>query len=272
MKIDIETVRYYSGLGDLVMLAWLAEGSKTGSDPLVFHRKRDPGLTELLGMQTDLEPGGVSMDAAFDIEVVDHGRKPRLDYIRQFLGIKTPLVRPALRISPEDEAWARQTAAELDGPPVILFPQCVWKPREWPASHWVDLAWKLKGGGIPVLLMYQGDDTRFRNTPLYHWNVPIPRIAALMKHASLVVGNDSFPAHLAGTVGTPTIALMGPTKATVFAHMPGVECLASGRIDCTGCHFQAPFRAACDQGCQSLFRLFPEEVFARIMVRLRTRR
>ena len=50
-----------------------------------------------------------------------------------------------------------------------------------------------------------------------------------MKRAALVVGNDSFPAHLAGTVGVPTLALMGPTLPTVFAHTPDVECLASGR-------------------------------------------
>ena len=272
MKIDIDTARYYSGLGDLAMLAWLAEGCKNGSDPLVFHRKRDIGVTELLGLRIDPEPGGILLDDVFQVEVADRGRKPRLDYIREFLKVTTPLARPVLRISPEDEAWARQTAAELGGPLVILFPQAVRKPREWPASHWVDLAWKLKNNGVPVLLMYQGDDARFRNTPVFHWNMPILRVAALMSHAALVVDNDSFPAHLAGTVGVPTLALMGPTRATVFAHSPEVECLASGRIDCTGCHFQAPFRAACDQGCQSLFRLFPEDVFARAMSKLKTRR
>jgi rfaE bifunctional protein nucleotidyltransferase chain/domain len=79
------------------------------------------------------------------------------------------------------------------------------------------------------------------------------------------VGNDSFPTHLAGAVGVPTLALMGPTRPTVFAHAPAVECLASATIDCTGCHFGPTFRAACDQGCQSLFRLYPDAVLRRVL-------
>jgi hypothetical protein len=59
--------------------------------------------------------------------------------------------------------------------------------------------------------------------------------------------------------------LMGPTRPTVFAHAPAVECLASDAIECTGCHFSAPFRAACDQGCQSLFRLDPDVVLRRVL-------
>jgi hypothetical protein len=58
---------------------------------------------------------------------------------------------------------------------------------------------------------------------------------------------------------------MGPTRPTVFAHAPAVECLASAAIDCTGCHFGPPFRAACDQGCQSLFRLYPDAVLRRVL-------
>jgi ADP-heptose:LPS heptosyltransferase len=83
----------------------------------------------------------------------------------------------------------------------------------------------------------------------------------------VVVGNDSFPAHLAGTVGVPTLALMGPTVASVFAHLPDVECLASNGVDCTGCHFRKPFRAACDQGCMSLYRLFPDDVLDRTLTK-----
>ena len=44
MKVDLETARYYSGLGDLVMWAWLAEGVRRAGRPLIFHRKRDLDL------------------------------------------------------------------------------------------------------------------------------------------------------------------------------------------------------------------------------------
>ena len=265
MKIDLQRPKYYRGLGDVVMWAWLAEGSSAGPDPLTFHRTQNLDLTGLLGLRVDSEPGGLSLDDAFQVEVADGCQKPRLDYIRQFLGITAPIARPALHISTEDQAWADGLAAEAGSPLVLLFPQSAWKPREWPANYWVDLAWKLKRAGVPTVVMMQGDDARFHNTPNWRYGTPIPRVAALMARAALVIGNDSFPAHLAGTVGVRTLALMGPTTAGVFAHMPDVECLASNGLDCTGCHFRQPFRAACDQGCMSLYRLFPDDVLDRAL-------
>lgn len=259
MKIDIESARYYAGLGDLVMWAWLSEGAKTAGELLTFYRRRDLGLARLLGLKIDPEPGGLVLDDVFRVEVADRGARPRLSYIQERLALSTPLVRPALRLDPEDESWAEETVHQLALPVVLLFPQSAWKIREWPANYWVDLAWKLKRKGYAVLVMYQGDDLRFKNTPLYYWNTPIPRIAALMKKTALVIGNDSFAAHLAGTVGVPTLALMGPTKKSVFAHIPNVACMTS-EMECTGCHFQQPFRAACDQGCMSLYRVFPDAV------------
>src|SRR5262249_27037106 len=199
----------------------------------------------------------------------DGGRKPRVDYIRKFLSLTTPPCRPAVNISDEDEAWAAKAASELGSPLVLLFPPAGWKPRELPTNYLVDLAWKLRPSRSPVQLLFQGKDARFKTTPSYRWNTPLPKLAALMKRAALVIGNDSFPVHLAGTVGVPTLALLGPTRPTVFAHIPEVECMASTSLYCTGCHFQPPFRAACDQGCMSLYRLFPDDVLRRVLEKLR---
>jgi ADP-heptose:LPS heptosyltransferase len=264
MKIDLESVRYYAGLGDLVMWAWLAEGARQGPDPLVFHRKRNLGLMTMLGLVVDPEPGGRSVDAVFKLEVEDGGRRSRLDYLQDFLGISVALARPPVTVSAADEAWAAEIAGTLTSPLVLVFPQAVWTPREWPPSYWVDVVWKLQAREVSTVTMFAGDDARFKNTPKYFWNTPLPRIAALMRRAAVVVGNDSFPAHLAGTVGVPTLAVMGPTRPTVFSHLAEVTCMTSD-LECTGCHFQKPFRAACDQGCMSLFRLFPDRVVDRVL-------
>jgi hypothetical protein len=270
MKIDLQTPRYYRGLGDVVMWAWLAEGCRGTADPLVFHRTGDPELLGLLGLPVDPEPGGLSPDPVFAIETADRGRRPRLDYLRQFLGITAAPVRPRLHIPAADDDWAARTAADAGSPLVLLFPQTAWKTREWPPNYWVDLAWRLQKLDIATVVMLQANDERFHNTPAYRWNTPLPRVAALMQRSALVVGNDSFPAHLAGTVGVPTLALMGPTRPTVFTHLPDVTTLSSASLDCTGCHFQAPFRAACDQGCMSMYRLFPEEVLNRVLAKVRS--
>lgn len=266
LTVDLERGKGYAGLGDLVMLGWLAEGGRRAGRPLRFHRTRSLDLAALVGLDVTAEPGGVALDPAYAAELADRGRRPRLDYVREFLGLTdVEPVRPTLRVSAADREWAAGEAAGLGGRPVLLFPQTAWVPREWPAAYWVDLSWRLKAVGVPVLVLLADKDPRFTNTPRYSWGTPVGRLAALMDRAAVVVGNDSFPAHLAAAAGVPTLALLGPTRPTVFAHAPAVECLASAAIDCTGCHFAAPFRAACDQGCQSLYRLSPEAVLRRVV-------
>src|SRR5262245_3738263 len=99
MKIDLETAQYYSGLGAIVTLAWLAEGAKGGPDPITFHRTRDLPLLRLLGLAVDPEPGGVCLDPVYKAEVDDGCRLPRLEYIRRFLGMATAPARPDLHIT-----------------------------------------------------------------------------------------------------------------------------------------------------------------------------
>jgi hypothetical protein len=271
IKIDLESGKAYVGLGDICMLAWLAEGCGRAGQPLTFHRTRNLDVTALFGLTVDPEPGGIRLDEAYDRELADQCRRPRLDYIREFLGITVEPVRPTLRLAPEHRQWASERARELvggNGPLVLIFPQTAWVTREWPPSYWVDLSWKLKAAGVPPLVLLSNKDERFTNTPKYWWGTSAERLAAMIERAALVVGNDSFPAHLAGTIGVPTFALMGPTRPTVFAHTPMVECLSATEVECTGCHFAAPFRAACDQGCQSLFRLFPDVVLGRVLERV----
>jgi len=268
--IDLEAVKYYCGLGDIAMLAWLATGAKAAGTPLAFYRRRNAELLHLFGLDVRSEPGGLNLDWVFKVELGERGSRTRLDYLRDALGITAPYLRPELHLSDDDTAWAEARAADFPAPLVLLFPQTAWKPREWPPNGWVDLAWGLKREGLSPLVMLEKEDPRFANTPVFQWGTPIPKLAALMRHAALVVGNDSFPAHLAGTVGTPTLALLGPTKPMVFGHTPDVECMQSD-LDCTGCHFAPPFRAACDQGCFSLFRLSPDDVLRRVLEKVRPR-
>src|SRR5215218_4738122 len=71
MKIELEGVQYYRGLGDIAMLAWLAEGSQAGPDPITFHRTNNLDLMHLLGLSVDSAPGGIVLDEVFQVEVAD---------------------------------------------------------------------------------------------------------------------------------------------------------------------------------------------------------
>jgi len=52
-----------------------------------------------------------------------------------------------------------------------------------------------------------------RTTPLIPPPTSIPEMVALLRRASLVVGGDTGPIHIAAALGVPTVGLYGPTSA-----------------------------------------------------------
>ena len=97
-----------------------------------------------------------------------------------------------------------------------------------------------------------------------YYRYDLRALADLYRSAQLVVSNDSFPAHFAGTLGIKTLALCGPTQATCFTHIPEVTAVYTGVAKCAGCHFGHPFRNVCDIGCQALYSLLPCHVLEAI--------
>lgn len=266
----LNTTDGYKAVGDMVILSWLAEGARDSADPITFYATREGNyqLLKLMGQDVSDDAGdkGIGLWQAYQNEVEDAGRKPRVDYLREFLGIRTGYRPPKFHFSEEDLRWARQTQQDHGDNLVLLFPQTLWKAREWPYCYWVELSWQLKARDISVLVVLKDPDPQLENVPRLIWGFDICKVAALISMSSLVVVNDSGAAHLAGAMNVPTIALCGPTRPEcAFHHMPDVMSLtSSGPPGCAGCHFQSPYRPACDIGCQALYALQPHEVLGRV--------
>ena len=65
-------------------------------------------------------------------------------------------------------------------------------------------------------------------------NTTIPEMAALLHQMDLVVGVDSFVAHLSGLLGKRTLVLLSTTTADYFHHYPAVSSCSSA-IACAPC-------------------------------------
>jgi ADP-heptose:LPS heptosyltransferase len=52
-----------------------------------------------------------------------------------------------------------------------------------------------------------------RTTPVIPPPTSIPEMVAFLRRASLVVGGDTGPIHIAAALGVPTVGLYGPTSA-----------------------------------------------------------
>src|SRR5205807_2302298 len=64
--------------------------------------------------------------------------------------------------------------------------------------------------------------------------LPLDALAAALARAKLLLGCDSAPIHLASAVGTPALALFGPTSAIRWGPPPPGRAL-SLRLSCAPC-------------------------------------
>jgi len=126
---------------------------------------------------------------------------------------------PQLHPTAVDEQAA---AAIIDGAFVALAPGSIWGSKRWP--YYGELARQLADHAGVVVLGGQddvglGEEIRRaaeggggrRRVINACGKLTLRQSAALLKRAALLVTNDSAPLHLASAVGTPIVALFGPT-------------------------------------------------------------
>jgi heptosyltransferase-3 len=110
-------------------------------------------------------------------------------------------------------------------PPSLLPPYAVLHPfasapnKAWPVEHFVKVADRLKKefGLDPHIVAGPVDDVSpFLEFPVLK-NAPLSEVKSLMSGASLFVGNDSGPAHVAAAFGVPVVVLFGPSNPVTWA-------------------------------------------------------
>jgi heptosyltransferase-1 len=103
---------------------------------------------------------------------------------------------------------------------VALSPGGGWRSKCWPADRFGALCRKIRDSlGLPCLVNYgPGEesiaavvrDASGDADPILY-NGVLGQLMALMRNALCLVGGDSGPLHLAVALGTPAVALFGPT-------------------------------------------------------------
>ena len=138
------------------------------------------------------------------------------------LAIGIPIVEPApdaryLLAAPSAEA--AEFLASVRRPYVLYHPGAGWPEKRWDPEKLAAVARTLEArwGLSPVISWGPGDEAV---VAIFEAALPgarrIPRLspralAHVAAGAALFVGNDTGPLHLADALGTPTLALFGPT-------------------------------------------------------------
>ena len=101
-------------------------------------------------------------------------------------------------------------------PYAVIHPMASAASKAWPAARFAEIAKRLEGLE-PVFIGGPGEELSAFSDFECHLGAPLETIFSLMRSASLFVGNDSGPAHIAAAFGVPSVVLFGPSNPCIWA-------------------------------------------------------
>jgi lipopolysaccharide heptosyltransferase III len=175
------------------------------------------------------------------------------------LGIKPTRPRLALYTSNEDDEHVARLlegyGIHADGSYAVVHPTSRWLFKCWRDEAVAEVIDFLEDNSVRVVLTSGPDEkerARIRNILAMAKSSPVDlsgglslkRLASLLKNASIFFGVDTAPMHMAAAVGTPVVALFGPSdhrvwaplgdKVRIIAKKDDFPCLPCNRDGCDG--------------------------------------
>jgi heptosyltransferase-2 len=138
-------------------------------------------------------------------------------------GVKLPTEwpLPELRVPPDEVAqWRTQNELAAGAPVVALAPGAVGKGKAWPPGRYAALARALAKDGVDIWMLGGPSEQAIAReiagtagARVYDLTGPDLRNAVLaLAAADIAVTNDSGLMHVSAAIGTPTVAIFGPTS------------------------------------------------------------
>ncbi len=174
----------------------------------------------------------------------------------QALGIPVHTRDPRIELSDIEEAFAERywQASGLTGSLVIgMNSSGGWYTKRWPLHRFAELGDRLTEQlSCRILLLWGPGELQdvqeiarsMKHQPIIAPQTDLLQLAAILKRLHLLISNDSGPMHLAAAMGTPVVAIFGPTRPDLqgpwgqghrVARLEGLSCLGCNQ---TTCHIQ----------------------------------
>ena len=171
---------------------------------------------------------------------------------------------PQLWLTPEEEKSADQLLEQLgvqrSPSMVILQPGARYWFKAWPPERFAELADHLTAQyGCQVLIGGSEQDIDLAqqirqiakcSPVIMAGRTTIKQFAAIAKKSALYVGSDSGAMHIAAAVGTPVVALFGPSNPAEWGPRGKVTEVIYKGLDCRTC-----FHPTCHRGEQNCMKL-----------------
>ncbi|MGC2510277.1 MAG: glycosyltransferase family 9 protein [Acidobacteriaceae bacterium] len=131
-----------------------------------------------------------------------------------------PYQAPALPIDPVAEGWCDKWLAERGIDRFVLMnPGAGWGAKCWPAERYAAVAAELPAMGLATVVNIGPGESRLANAfssdpnaRVFSMMGSMGQLIACTRRASLFIGGDTGPLHLAAALKIPVVGIYGPTN------------------------------------------------------------
>jgi ADP-heptose:LPS heptosyltransferase len=125
---------------------------------------------------------------------------------------------------------------------IVMHSFSGWHYRSWEIRNFIVIAQQFEKVGVHSIIVgtkidEQNLNRQMENSDKIHWlfGESISVLIGLLKKASLFIGNDSGPLHLASAIGIPCIGLFGPASPEMTAPMSKSNIYLYEKVECSPC-------------------------------------
>ena len=187
------------------------------------------------------------------------------------LDIETTFLQPELPVTKDDEEYISNFIEEKADPslPIIIIHPGTSKFgsfKQWPSESYTLLADMIQDKYDANLILTWGpgelDVVNEIAGSMIHNSLPacetksIKQLTALIKRATLFIGGDTGPLHIASIMGIPVIGIYGPKDPAIYGPYDGTAIVIKKDVPCSPCRK----RTCGDPICMS--SILPEDVFS----------
>lgn len=164
------------------------------------------------------------------------------------LGAKASSPKMEMFVGEDDRQFAGELLESLGvtgaGPVIAISPGSSVAVKEWFPERYAALADKLAQNGVNVVLVGAPSERETidkvldacKSNPIdLAGRTRIGQLAGVLERCDVVVSNDTGPMHMAVSVGTPVVAIFGPTPPTIYGPYRSESIVLQEKTPCAPC-------------------------------------